>query len=68
MCVLLCFSDRTFRVIGLETGFDEFVNVTVPGIIEEQSGSVTRHLQKSHESFYIDNTKLLKVCFGVVYD
>ena len=37
-----------------------FVHVTVPKVIDEQSGAVTRHLQKSREEFDIDNTKLMK--------
>lgn len=40
--------------------FRHFVDVQVPGIIEDLQGSVTRQLQKSHETFDIDNTKLMK--------
>ena len=34
--------------------------MTVPGVIEELQGSITRQLKKNHETFDIDNTKLLK--------
>ena len=40
--------------------FREFVDVTVPDVIEMQQGQVTRHLKKARESFEIDNTKLLQ--------
>ena len=40
--------------------FRYFVDVTVPDVVDKQSGEVTRHLHKSKETFEIDNTKLLK--------
>jgi hypothetical protein len=40
--------------------FRQFVDVTVPEVIERQQGTVTRHLKKARESFEIDNTKLLQ--------
>ncbi|OQS02677.1 ATP-dependent DNA helicase PIF1-like [Thraustotheca clavata] len=40
--------------------FNEFIQVTVPNIIEALQGTITRRLEKSHETFDIDNTKLLK--------
>ena len=40
--------------------FRHFVDVTVPDVIDKQSGAVTRHLHKSRETFEIENTKLLK--------
>ena len=40
--------------------FREFVDITVPDVIERQQGQVTRMLKKSRESFEIDNTKLLQ--------
>lgn len=40
--------------------FRQFVDVQVPKVVEELQGNVVRQLQKSHETFHIDNTKLLK--------
>lgn len=40
--------------------FRAFVDIEVPAIIEELQGSVTRSLAKSHETFDIDNDKLMK--------
>lgn len=40
--------------------FREFVDVTVPEVIERQQGTVTRHLKKARESFEIDCTKLMQ--------
>ncbi|KAF0700677.1 Aste57867_8855 [Aphanomyces stellatus] len=48
------------REARVQTQFDEFIQVTVPGIIEALQGTITRRLEKSHETFDIDNTKLLK--------
>mmetsp|Transcript_36548 Transcript_36548/g.63414 ORF Transcript_36548/g.63414 Transcript_36548/m.63414 type:complete len:311 (+) Transcript_36548:120-1052(+) len=48
------------RTTGDENAFEQFVNVTVPNVIEEQSGVVTRKLQKAHDNFDIDNAKILK--------
>lgn len=39
---------------------DEFVQVTVPRIVDEQSGAVTRKLQKARETFDIENAKIAK--------
>lgn len=39
---------------------DEFVHVTVPRIVDEQSGAVTRKLQKARETFDIENAKIAK--------
>lgn len=44
----------------LRKDFREFVDVTVPSIIEALQGSITRRLKKSHETFDIDNAKLMK--------
>jgi len=52
--------DSEARITGNEERFDEFVNVTVPRVVEEQSGAVTRRLQKAHDNFDIDNAKILK--------
>lgn len=54
------FPPESNREVELNANFREFVDKTVPGIIEKLQGSVTRHLKKSHETFDIDNTKLLK--------
>lgn len=48
------------RCSTLEHDFEEFANVTVPGIIEELQGTVMRKLQRQREVFEIDNTKLDK--------
>ena len=40
--------------------FRTFVDITVPDIIEKLQGNVTRKLKKSHETFDIDNAKLMK--------
>ena len=40
--------------------FREFVDVTVPDVIERQQGTVTRHLKKARGSFEIDVTKLMQ--------
>lgn len=39
---------------------DEFVRATVPRIVDEQSGAVTRRLQKARETFDIENAKIAK--------
>lgn len=36
------------------------MNVQVPKIVDEQSGAVTRKLQKAHETFDIENAKIAK--------
>lgn len=38
----------------------EFVHVTVPTVIDRQSGIVARKLQKAHDTFDIENAKILK--------
>ncbi|RHZ05306.1 hypothetical protein DYB26_003918 [Aphanomyces astaci] len=48
------------RETNVQVHFHEFIHVTVPGIIEALQGTVTRRLDKSHETFDIDNTKLVK--------
>ncbi|EQC31502.1 hypothetical protein SDRG_10677 [Saprolegnia diclina VS20] len=48
------------RENNVQVLFDEFIQVTVPNIIEALQGTITRRLEKSHETFDIDNTKLLK--------
>ncbi|CAM9799944.1 unnamed protein product, partial [Choristocarpus tenellus] len=49
--------DRTDQ---LEARVTEFINVTVPVTIDQQSGAVTRKLQKAHETFDIENAKIAK--------
>lgn len=39
---------------------EEFTNTTVPRVVDEQSGAVTRKLQKAHETFDIENAKIAK--------
>lgn len=39
---------------------EEFVHKTVPRIVDDQSGTVTRRLQKAHETFDIENAKIAK--------
>lgn len=43
-----------------EARVEEFVRVTVPRVIDEQSGTVTRKLQKARETFDIENAKIVK--------
>jgi hypothetical protein len=38
----------------------QFMTVTVPAVIEQQSGAVTRKLQKANETFDIENAKVMK--------
>ena len=65
--------DEEYRIIDAEqipavhqrydawyADFREFVDVTVPEVIERQQGTVTRHLKKARESFEIDCTKLMQ--------
>ncbi|CAM9774599.1 unnamed protein product, partial [Hapterophycus canaliculatus] len=58
------FSDRNTkkveRVEADEARVEEFVRVTVPRVIDEQSGTVTRKLQKARETFDIENAKIVK--------
>lgn len=39
---------------------EEFVKETVPRIVDEQSGAVTRKLHKARETFDIENAKISK--------
>ncbi|CAM9595931.1 unnamed protein product [Scytosiphon promiscuus] len=48
------------RVEADEAKAEEFVRVTVPRVIDEQSGTVTRKLQKARETFDIENAKIVK--------
>lgn len=48
------------RVVSDEARAHEFINVAVPLVIENQSGTVTRKLQKAHETFDIENAKIHK--------
>lgn len=48
------------RMTGIETEVDHFVKVTVPTVIDRQSGIVARKLQKAHDTFDIENAKILK--------
>lgn len=48
------------RVEADEAKVEEFVRVTVPRVIDEQSGTVTRKLQKARETFDIENAKIVK--------
>jgi hypothetical protein len=38
----------------------QFMTVTVPAVIEQQSGAVTKKLQKANETFDIENAKVMK--------
>ncbi|ETW04327.1 hypothetical protein H310_04628 [Aphanomyces invadans] len=51
---------QEMREDNVQVQFNEFINVTIPSIIEALQGTITRRLDKSHETFDIDNTKLLK--------
>ncbi|KAG5192557.1 hypothetical protein JKP88DRAFT_292970 [Tribonema minus] len=48
------------RVEANKARVDKFIKVTIPGVIEAQSGAVTRKLQKAHETFDIENAKIHK--------
>jgi len=48
------------RMTASETEVDHFVKVTVPTVIDRQSGIVARKLQKAHDTFDIENAKILK--------
>lgn len=65
ICTRVCHTSRTVeqQVGRVEAGnarVDEFVHVTVPRIVDEQSGAVTRKLQKARETFDIENAKIAK--------
>eukprot|EP00903_Cladosiphon_okamuranus_P009978 g9464.t1 len=53
-------SEHVERVETGDARVDEFVHVTVPRIVDEQSGAVTRKLQKARETFDIENAKIAK--------
>lgn len=48
------------RLEADEGKLDDFVNKTVPRTVDEQSGAVTRKLQKAQETFDIENAKIQK--------
>ena len=48
------------RMTASEKEVDHFVKVTVPTVIDRQSGIVARKLQKAHDTFDIENAKILK--------
>ena len=48
------------NILKLERQMRDFVDTTVPLVIEEQTGQVVRYMTRAHETFDIDNTKLLK--------
>lgn len=48
------------RMTTSEKEVDHFVKVTVPTVIDRQSGIVGRKLQKAHDTFDIENAKILK--------
>lgn len=52
--------EQVERVAADDARVEEFVRVTVPRIVDEQSGAVTRKLQKARETFDIENAKIAK--------
>mmetsp|Transcript_24999 Transcript_24999/g.75041 ORF Transcript_24999/g.75041 Transcript_24999/m.75041 type:complete len:242 (+) Transcript_24999:121-846(+) len=48
------------RLEASEKDVTEFVDVTVPATIDRQSGIVARKLRKAHDTFDIENAKILK--------
>lgn len=52
--------EKVERVEADNARMEEFVSVTVPRIVDEQSGTVTRKLKKAHETFDIENAKIAK--------
>lgn len=48
------------RIAADDARVEEFVSREVPKIVDEQSGVVTRKLQKAHETFDIENAKIAK--------
>lgn len=48
------------RIEADDARVEEVVHVTVPRIVDEQSGAVTRKLQKARETFDIENAKIAK--------
>lgn len=48
------------RQSKLEEDVTEFVDVTVPTVIDRLTGEVKRKLQKAHDTFDIENAKILK--------
>ncbi|CAM9095679.1 unnamed protein product [Ascophyllum nodosum] len=48
------------RVESGDAKLEEFIHVTVPRILDDQNGAVTRKLQKAHETFDIENAKIIK--------
>ncbi|CAM9458372.1 unnamed protein product [Ectocarpus sp. 4 AP-2014] len=53
-------SEHMERTEADDARVEEFVHVTVPRIVDEQSGAVTRKLQKARETFDIENAKIAK--------
>jgi hypothetical protein len=51
---------QTQRVVDLEQDTKAFFTVTVPEVIERQSGEVSRQLKKQYETFDIEKQKAQK--------
>ena len=48
------------RMTENEQGVEVFVGETIPAVVDRQSGIVSRKLQKAHDTFDIENQKVLK--------
>lgn len=51
---------QTQRVVALEKDTQVYFTVTVPDVIEKQSGEVSRQLKKQYETFDIEKQKAAK--------
>ena len=51
---------QTDRIIQLEKETKEYFGNTVPNVIEQQSGEVSRQLKKQYETFDIEKQKAQK--------
>jgi len=48
------------RMTDNEKGVETFVHETIPAVVDRQSGIVSRKLQKAHDTFDIENAKVMK--------
>jgi len=51
---------QELRMADNERGVEVFVGETIPAVVDRQSGIVSRKLQKAHDTFDIENAKVMK--------
>lgn len=51
---------QELRMGDNEKGVEVFVGETIPAVVDRQSGIVSRKLQKAHDTFDIENAKVMK--------